>query len=895
MPAVSRRRDPLGEGRPSVRAKLVVGLALGCVLASSWSLPALAASSTVSAVVSPVQYATATGSYTSQAFWNGTAYVAAAYNYSGTTYVPIRLVANLLGVAIGFQTPNQILITSPGTPQALAAASGPAPTFAGTAALTIVSDRFLVNGADKTPTGDSFNNGIALVPAALETHGTTYVPIRLVANLLGTQISYAPGALPTISLGSVAQPAVWTNLGPAPIPVGTTANGATSAESGRIEAVAVAPSGEIYIGSASGGVWASTDGGGTWTNLTPTATDLAIGALAIDPTNPEVIYAGTGENDGFQTSTGPTTCYDCFYGNGILKSTNGGQTWTLLGQSVFNGWNLGSIAVDPQDPSVLFAAGSRGLWVSQDGGLTWSQQIKSQAWDIVIVPGSPETLFAGVSGVGIETSTNGGATWTPMTNGLPPAGVDIGSTMLAYAPSNPTTMYASIANGTTGSLVGLYVSTDGGQSWTRTSAPNYFAESTTPPLPSQGNYDNALAVSPTNPNQVYAGGTSLYESLTGGQSWTEVGGYVNNQVIHPDFHALTFDPSGSLFIGNDGGIWEIAGSGVVSDLNTNLSLTQFYQGLSVSSTSGGGWMVLAGSQDNGTMAYFSGQGWQSVAGGDGGWNAIDGQGQDFVEADGSIYLGTAAAAGAVQTSVTVTPPFATVPAFNPDLASVSGTASTLLAASNNLWLTQNGGTSWTKVTSVPSGSGSVSAITVAPSDPTTIYAGWTGGLIMGSTDGGQSWSEVAAGTWNFSCPDTQSGYANYTYDQLDSVNSLAVSPTSPNTLYASIGAGAPLNYPADCAHLLALTVPPSGQAEWQDISGNLPSAVNAILIHGDAIDVATNVGVFTAALGTSFWSPLGSGLPSVQVMDLAAVPTGAVLAATHGLGLWELPAGGTAP
>jgi len=858
------------------------GLLLGCLLAASGFAPAFAAGMTETALVFPVQYATANGTYPSADFWNGAVYVPAAYNLHGTTYVPVRLAANLLGIGIAFRAPNDILI-SPGTPPApLGAPSGTPPAFSGTSALSVVEDGFFVNGQDETPPGGLFANGTASVPAALETGGTTYVPIRLVANLLRVEISYAPGSPPTISLGSPAPEGTWQNLGPAPIPVGQGGYGADEPYSGRIEAVAVSPSGEIYVGSASGGVWASTDGGSTWTDLTPTAADLAIGTLAIDPTNPQVIYAGTGENDGYQSPTGPQSCYDCFFGDGILKSTDGGATWTLVGADVFNGWDIGSIAVDPESPETVFAAGSRGVWESTDGGSTWSQEISSPAWDVVIVPGSPETIFAGVTSVGVEESTDGGLTWTPLAGGLPPPGASIGSVKIAYAPSDPSDMYAAIANGTTGDLIGLYASMDGGQTWSQESPPDYMATSGEPP---QGNYDNALAVNPTNPEEVWAGGISLVLSTDGGQTWS-VAADAFSQSIHADVHALTFDAQGNLFVGTDGGIWKEGTDGRFLDLNGNLSLTQFYQGMAVSQS---GSVVLLGSQDNGTVAYVPGEGWQSLMGGDGGWNAIDGEGHEYITSDGRIYTDEASVAGAASNWVDITPPFATAPSPNPDIASIPNTSDSLLAGSGNLWLSQDGGTSWTRVTGVSSEAGTVSAIAASPSNPDIIYAGWTGGLVMMSTDGGETWSEVFPGTWNFSCPDTQSGYGGYTYDQIDGVTSIAVSPSDPNTLYVGIAASSPLSYAADCAHLLAITVPAAGSATWQDISGNLPSAVNAILVDHANIDVGTNVGVFTSAIGAWTWSALGRGFPSAQVMDLGIWPNGAILAATHGLGLWMLP------
>lgn len=848
--------------------------------------PAFATSSpqVVSATVFSVKYSTSNGPYNSQDFWNGVAYVPAAVNYQGTTYVPIRLVANLLGIGISFQTPDEILISTTQSPTLLGTPTGTPSTATGTSRLALVADRFFVNGTERTPADNVFFNGTEDVPTALQTDGTTYVPIRFVADLLNIQIAYTPGSPPIITLGRSSIPSeTWQNLGPDPIPTAPPTNVeaqpvgvAYAPYSGRIDAVLLSPSGEIYVGSAGGGVWASTDSGYSWANLTPNISDLAIGALAIDPNNPNIIYAGTGEDHNCP--------YGCFPGDGVIKSTDGGRTWSpLLGRSQFDGYDTASIVVDPQNSEDVFLAGSKGIWESTDGGSAWSEKLSKPASDLVLVPGAPPILYAGVPGTGIEESVNGGATWTILSDGLPAPTSTLGFISLAVAPSNSSVIYAAIGQSQSGVLVGVYASQNGGATWTPLNVSDYFR--------GLGDYANVLAVDPSNSQVVYAGGMSLIQSTDGGHTWSTVAGYPSdNFSIHADFHALTFNPDGDLYIGNDGGIWEISSSGAVTDLNGNLSITQFYQGIAISPD---GSTILIGSQDNGTVAYVTGKGWEAVLGGDGGWNAISPSGQEYIASDSKIYTDTSSTDGWATSWTDITPPFENTP-FNAALALVSGTPPILLAGSDNVWRSQDGGSSWSRVTDVPQGSGSVTVIEAAPSNPDVIYAGWTGGLVMRSMDGGQTWAQISPSAWGFSCPDTASGYKGYTYDTTD-ISSIAVSPEDPNMVYVGIAEFSPLAGPADCAHIVAVSVAPSGRASWQDVTGNLPSAVNAILVHGSSLDVGTNIGVYTAEIGSNSWSPLGQGLPSVQVLGLETMPDGSILAATYGLGLWVLHQGSASP
>ncbi|HZU40974.1 MAG TPA: hypothetical protein VE992_07970, partial [Solirubrobacteraceae bacterium] len=340
--------------------------------------------------------------------------------------------------------------------------------------------------------------------------------------------SAVPGAAALFSAAS-APAGTWQPLGPAPVQ-GSYYGGA---ESGRVDAVAVAPSGpdagEIFAGTAGGGVWSSTDGGAHWaTHTDGAASGLAIGALAIDPTDPEIIYAGTGEAD---------DCGDCFYGGGVLKSTDGGNTWAVENPSaIFSGVDFSALAVDPNDPSRLYAATTSGLFESGDGGASWARPAGSgdftdPATALALDPATtPTTVYVATAGDGIQESTDGGSNFSTLGGGLPAAGtfgtaaLAIGTPSGAY-PGADHTLYAAVAlNGASdpsGGGLSLFKSTDGGATWTQLTIPAYTNQAYAYGTGSadQAGFDNTLAVDPANPSHVIAGGIAAIESTDGGATW----------------------------------------------------------------------------------------------------------------------------------------------------------------------------------------------------------------------------------------------------------------------------------------------------------------------------------------------------------------------------------------
>jgi uncharacterized repeat protein (TIGR01451 family) len=461
----------------------------------------------------------------------------------------------------------------------------------------------------------------------------------------------------------------WTALGPNPITQVARSDNALEPVSGRIGALAIRPSnGQFILGAAQGGIW--TYDGTTWTARTDDQNSLSIGAIAIAPSNDSIVYAGTGEG---------ALSGDSMFGNGILKSTDGGIHWTHVSGDYFQGVSTSRIVVDPTNPNHLYAAilrgrgGARrtspaqhsrfGIWGSTDGGVTWTLLKEAQdeangATDLEIDPLDPSTLYASFWGDAIYKSTDAGKNWTPIMNGFP-AGADYADAQTRFSiaishpsASTPAVLYAGFDYfASTGARqpARLWKSTDAGAHWSILPAgtsPNsisdYCAISG-----DQCFYDNVVEADPTNPNVVFLGGSfgynlnpqsgGVYRSTDGGQTWVNLG-----WDQHPDFHALAFDPSNTkhVLVGSDGGVWfspNLGGrpNGTADPLNAvdwqdingrGLRIAQFTSIGTVPQVPPGAdsERFWGGTQDNGTLRKsVNSQTWFDMSSGDGGQAIVD--------------------------------------------------------------------------------------------------------------------------------------------------------------------------------------------------------------------------------------------------------------------------------
>ena len=371
--------------------------------------------------------------------------------------------------------------------------------------------------------------------------------------------------------GAALPSGTWQPLGPAPIgpPYLQSGNYYAGPNAGRITGLTLASlpgtaTPRLIAATAGGGLWTTDNSGTGWTARSDSAATLAMGAVTTDPRNANHLIAGTGEAN---------QCGDCAPGAGILVSTSGGTSWALQNPgSVFTNKHIAAVAIDPANSTHELAATDGGLYVTTNGGATWAKPTSStyaalngNVTAVAFNPVTPKTVYmAGNLGTNgahtVAKSTDGGVTWAASDVGItPPTSNQFPLVAIGIAKSAPATMYASVGSYTL--PVAFYRSTDGGATWVKQSAtPDYTGQTYSygGGTAEQGWYDNVLAVDPANASHVLAGGIALVETKNGGTSWTNVNGPsfgTGPNRIHPDHHALVFASDGSVWIGDDGGVY----------------------------------------------------------------------------------------------------------------------------------------------------------------------------------------------------------------------------------------------------------------------------------------------------------------------------------------------------
>ncbi len=681
----------------------------------------------------------------------------------------------------------------------------------------------------------------------------------------------------SVALAAPALAVDWVELGPAPI-----SNGEFT---GRIAAIACSPTdGSRYlIASADGGVWRTTDGGSSWTPLTDPMPTSAMGALVLDPGNENIIYAGTGEANYANHSR---------YGLGLLKSTDGGATWSPLAASTFSGRCFSKVVVHPGNGQIVYAALARaggfpalaaakghpgatgpvGVFRSDDGGATWAPLANGlptqAATDLAMHPTNPSILYAAIGHIfgaaenGIYQSIDGGASWNKLAGGLPTS--NVGRISIAIAPSQPARIYALItraadASGGGASVLGAYRSDNDGQNWTSLPLTNIQS--------SYGWYLSVVTVRPTDANVVLMGGVSFYRSINAGGTWSNV------TPPHVDMHAAAWDAAGRLVVGDDGGVHRTAdlGNNWVA-LNDGLGVIQFYAGLSTHPTSES--YLLGGTQDNGSLRRTAdGLAWTQLFGGDGGWTQIDPAAplRLFVEYQGTGNLYRSLDGGGVfnyaGTGIVGTDRNCFLPPYLIDPTN----SSRMLYATHRVYRSVDGGANWTSLSADLTGGGSASVRTLAqaPSDANAVYAATSDGRLLHSSNGGASFTLAASGL---------PGWPRTTRE-------VFVSPTDPLTVYlAGAGFGQP-----------QVRRSTDGGQTWVELDGDLPDVpVNTV-----AVDVrgkfpvlyaGADDGLYCSVFDGTTWRRYGRGLPNSPVVDLRLEPTRRrMIAATQGRGAWSVP------
>jgi len=373
---------------------------------------------------------------------------------------------------------------------------------------------------------------------------------------------------------------------------------------GRIADIAVNPNDKNtwYVAVGSGGLWKTINSGITWQPLFDAQPSYSIGCVTIDPNNPNVIWVGTGEN---------VSGRHVAWGDGVYKSLDGGKSWQQMGLEKSE--HIGKIIVDPRNSDIVFVAaegplwssgGERGLYKSTNGGKTWELTLKidknTGVTDVEFDPSNPDILYAaayqrrrktwsflaGGSESGIYKSTDNGATWRKLKNGLPSG--EMGKIGLAVTKANPQIVYATIE--AHDKEKGFYKSMDNGESWEKRNS--YISGGTGP------HYYQEIEASPTNPDLVYQMDVFLHVTRDGGKNFDYLG---TGREKHSDNHALWIDPDNGkhLIAGSDGGLYETFDEGTTWRHFSNLPISQFYK-LAIDNAEPF-YNVVAGAQDLGTL------------------------------------------------------------------------------------------------------------------------------------------------------------------------------------------------------------------------------------------------------------------------------------------------------
>jgi len=694
----------------------------------------------------------------------------------------------------------------------------------------------------------------------------------------------------------------------------------SAAMSGRVAALAAVHEGSrltVYVGAASGGVWKSVNGGTTYKPVFDKQPVQSIGAIAVDPKNPQVVWVGTGE---------AWTRNSVSIGDGVYKSSDGGDNWTNVGLKESE--RVAKILVDPTESNVVYVcvpgklwsdSDVRGVYKTTDGGKSWTRVLKGANTStgcsmLSLDPQNPKTIFAGMwdfrrkgwtfrsggdgpaaaSGSGLFKSTDGGASWTELdeksAQGLPSK--PWGRIAVSVAPSKPNVVYAFIEAAVPKN--GLYRSEDGGRTWEvrdRSQAmiwrPFYFAN---------------LIVDPKNENRLYKPDLNLVVSNDGGSSFSNISGGA-----HGDFHDVWIDPQSPdhLITGDDGGVWYSYDAGNKWWKGDNLPISQFYH---VSVDMDRPYHVYGGLQDNsawvGESQYPGGitnSRWENMYNGDGFWIFVDPLDADYIYAE---YQG--GEIGRVNRKTHETRNIKPLPGYkegklrfnwNTPIHLSPTRKGTIYLGSQFLFRSRDFGQTWERVSpdlttndstkqqqeqsggvtvdnSAAETHTTIYAIAESPKNPAVIWAGTDDGNLQVTRDGGKTWTNVVANVrglpanaWVSSIEaghfDEGTVYASFDLHTFGDMRSYAYKSTDFGKTWSPlVGAESPVR---GYAHV-----------------------IKEDLVNRDLLFLGTELGLWVTLDGGKQWAHYkGGDLPAVAVRDLAIHPRDDDLViATHGRGIW---------
>jgi len=683
--------------------------------------------------------------------------------------------------------------------------------------------------------------------------------------------------------------------------------------SGRIVDLAVNPRDKKtgYIGVAAGGVWKTTNAGTTWTPVFDNQSTYSIGAVTIDPKNPNTVWVGTGENNAQRAVA---------YGDGVYRSTDGGRTWQNLG--LRESEHIGKIIIDPRNSDIIYVAaqgplsragGDRGLFKSTDGGRTWAKVLDPGKWagvsDIAQDPRNPDVLLAtswqrirrtygyiaGGPESGLWRSTDGGATWHRSQTGMP-NDAELGRIGLAMSPVNPDVVYAIFeASNDRG---GTFRSRDGGVSWEKMSNYN-----------TVGLYYAELFPDPVDVDRVYAVDVRNMVSEDGGRTFRPVG----ERNKHVDNHVIWIDPADvdHLLFGCDGGLYESFDRGQTYKFFANLPLGQFYR-VDVDQNAPF-YKVHGGTQDNGSVGGLArtrsslgitNADWSVTGGGDGFVSKVDPKDPFTVYNEsqhGNLQRVDLHTGEAVNIVPQPEPGEEALRWYWDSPVIISPHSNTrLYFAAQRLYRSDDRGESWKALTpdlsrridrdrikmmdrvwsidavarnTSSSFFGAIVSVAESPIKEGQLWIGTDDGTIQVSENGWQTWRKIESFP---GVPDTTQ------------VARVIPSSHDPKTVFAAFDGHMSGDFKP---YLLKST--DLGRS-WTSIAGNLPNKGTVYAIIDDPVDPAllfagTEFGLYFTRNNGQTWTRLRSGLPTIQVRDLVIQKqTNDLVVATFGRSFYVL-------
>ncbi len=664
--------------------------------------------------------------------------------------------------------------------------------------------------------------------------------------------------------------------------------------SGRIADIAVHPNNESvwYVAVGSGGVWKTKNAGTTWTSIFDDQSTYSTGCIAIDPTNPEIVWVGSGENVGGRHVA---------YGDGVYRSMNGGKTWDNMGLK--NSEHISEIIIHPDNSDVVWVAsqgplwskgGERGLYKTTNGGKSWNRVLGNDEWtgvtDIMVDPRNPRIIYAatwdrhrtvaalmgGGPGTAIYRSDDGGDNWIKLSNGLPKS--NMGKIGITISPQNPDVVYAAIELDRTKGAV--YRSEDRGASWKKMS--NTVSGGTGP------HYYQELYASPHKFDRLYLMNVRVLTSEDGGKTFVQL----KEQDKHSDNHAVVFkknDPN-YIMLGTDAGIYESFDLAETWRYIKNLPLTQFYK-VAVNNAEPF-YHIFGGTQDNGSAGGPSAtderQGiankhWYKTLFADGHQSATDPVYNEIIYAETQqgglhridlttgeqISIQPQAAEGEPHERFNWDAPILVSP-HNP---------SRLYFASYRVWKSESRGDDWEAISgdltrnedriTLPimgrqqswdnawdvgamSNYNTITSLAESPVQEGLLYAGTDDGFIQVTENGGNTWKQIAV---------TALGLPERSF-----VNDIKADLFDANTVYVALD-----NHKEGDYRPYLYKSTDKGMT-WKSISSNIPDRTLVWRMVQDPVNVnllfvATEYGIYTSLNGGTSWQKL-PGTPTISFRDL---------------------------